>query len=352
MRTGKLFCVALLLLGRTAAATDSQQPVACGNCHKAQAFAQPLTPMGQAMQLPGKNALLEKHPRLTFRDGVYTYTVETANGKSVYTVGDGKRSISLPVLWSMGAQAQTWVLERDGQMYESAVSYYPSLDGLSITTGHEQLAPKTLDEAIGKPLSATIARECFNCHATGAVVDHRLDLTSLKPGVGCEHCHVGANEHMAAIMQGDLSPKTPPPLGEMSSENLSNFCGQCHRSWELVVRSRWSGVANVRFQPYRLANSKCFNGTDPRISCVACHDPHQPLEKSASYYDAKCLACHAPPSTAMTAATPGARHPTSCPVAKTNCTSCHMPRVQVTNGHIEFTDHQIRVVKPGDPYPN
>jgi hypothetical protein len=352
MRTIKLACVALLLLIGGAKAEESKQPVACGTCHQAQSSLQSMTPMGQAMQLPGKNAVLDKHPKLAFRDGDYTYTVETASGKSIYTVGDGKQSISLPILWSMGAQAQTWVLERDGKMYESTVSYYPSLDGLSITTGHEQLHPNTLEEAIGKPLSEEIARSCFNCHATGAVVDHRLDLASLKPGVRCEHCHVGANEHLAGVLKGDLSSR-PPQLGKLTSEDLSNFCGQCHRTWELVVRSRWSGVANVRFQPYRLANSKCFNGTDPRISCVACHDPHQPLEKSASHYDEKCLACHAP---LRTAATPGAAnvppHAKSCPLAKANCVSCHMPKVQVTAGHLEFTDHQIRIVKPGAPYPN
>jgi hypothetical protein len=356
MRAGKLVCFAVLLLGRAAGAADSQQPVSCGSCHQAQASAQPLTPMGQAMQLAGSNAVLEKRPKLTFRDGAYTYTIATMDGKSVYTVSDGKQSISLPVVWSMGAGAQTWVLERDGTMYESAVSYYPSLDGLSITTGHEELRPKTLEEAIGKPLSEAIARECFNCHATGAVVDHRLDLASLKPGVRCEHCHVGASEHLAGVLKGDLSSR-PAQLGKMTSENLSNFCGQCHRTWELVVRSRWSGVANVRFQPYRLANSRCFNGTDPRISCVACHDPHQPLEKSASYYDGKCLACHAPTLAAATTdvaagATTGQPHAKSCPVAKANCTSCHMPKVQVTAGHLEFTDHEIRVVRPGEAYPN
>jgi hypothetical protein len=343
----------MLLLARAATATETKQAVTCGTCHQAQALAQPMTQMGRAMQPPGGDVSLASHPRLTFRQGAYTYTVETANGKSVYTVGDGKQSISLPVLWAMGAGARTFVLERDGKMYESTVSYYPSLDGLSITTGHEELVPKSLDEAIGTTLSEEGARACFNCHSTGAVVDHRLNLASLQPGLHCEHCHVGANDHMAGVLKGDLS-LTPPQLGKMTAENLSNFCGQCHRTWELVVRSRWKGVANVRFQPYRLANSKCFNGTDPRISCVACHDPHQPLEKRASYYDAKCLACHAPPptSTDTPSAATVAPHAKSCPVAKANCTSCHMPKVPLTNGRLEFTDHEIRVVKSGAPYPN
>jgi len=29
-----------------------------------------------------------------------------------------------------------------------------------------------------------------------------------------------------------------------------------------------------------------------------------------------------------------------------------MPKVTLPGGHMKFTDHQIRVVKPGDGYPN
>jgi hypothetical protein len=139
---------------------------------------------------------------------------------------------------------------------------------------------------------------------------------------------------------------------------MSNFCGQCHRTWEVVVRGPWRGEVNVRFQPYRLANSRCFDGADPRISCVACHDPHQPLNRDLSFYDAKCLACHAPESVsaphAVSAAKPAlpANGAKPCPVAKDKCVSCHMPRVNMLGGHLTFTDHQIRVVKPGSPYPN
>jgi hypothetical protein len=343
--------LALVWLGSCSLCLRAEAPknaVTCATCHQAQAVAQPSTPMGSAMQTPGKNAALNAHPTLVFTSGAYTYRVETRDGASRYTVSDGTHSITLPALWAMGAQAQTWVLEKDGKMYESAVSYYPLLDGLSITTGHEDLKPTTLEEAIGTPLAEEGTKACFNCHASNAIVENRLNLKSLKPGLDCGHCHVGASAHLAGILKGDAS-SLPPDLKKLTSENLSNFCGQCHRTWEVVVRSHWKGVANLRFQPYRLANSKCFNGTDPRISCIACHDPHQPLEKNASYYDAKCLACHAP--LLETAAT-AAAHPKSCPVAKSNCTSCHMPKMAITNGHLEFTDHQIRIVKPGEPYPN
>jgi hypothetical protein len=29
-----------------------------------------------------------------------------------------------------------------------------------------------------------------------------------------------------------------------------------------------------------------------------------------------------------------------------------MPKVKLPNGFLELTDHQIRVVKPGEPYPD
>jgi len=39
-------------------------------------------------------------------------------------------------------------------------------------------------------------------------------------------------------------------------------------------------------------------------------------------------------------------------VSKDKCSSCHMPKVELPGGHVAFTDHFIRVVHPGDAYPN
>jgi predicted CXXCH cytochrome family protein len=115
------------------------------------------------------------------------------------------------------------------------------------------------------------------------------------------------------------------------------------------------GEQNVRFQPYRLANSKCFDGADPRIRCIACHNPHQPLVRDLAYYDSKCLACHTAPTKniplhPVTVANPAEIK--SCPVAKSKCVSCHMPKISTLGGLLTFTDHEIRIVKPGAQYPN
>jgi hypothetical protein len=363
-----LLCLPFLPAARAQSASAHGAPAnsasACASCHRAESMSQPLTDMGRALQLPPHDADLNAHPDLTFTRGPYRYTVKTSGGVTQYSVSDGTRTITVPVLWAMGAKAQTWVLDHDGQMYESLVSWYPDTHALDVTVGDDILHPATLEQAIGRPLDKEGVSTCFGCHATHAVIDHKLNLSHFQPGLGCAHCHVGVEAHLAAVVHGDMNV-TPPDLSNLSSEDMSSFCGTCHRSFSLVVRQGWRGVADVRFQPYRLALSKCFNGADPRIACIACHNPHGEVSHDAAFYDKKCLACHSP---AMAAHAINASHevtaadaaPTSpvppthakvCPVATTRCVSCHMPKTKFPGGHFTFTDHYIRVVKPGEPYP-
>jgi hypothetical protein len=199
---------------------------------------------------------------------------------------------------------------------------------------------------MGRELSIWESRSCFNCHATGVVPGEKLVPENLVPGLECERCHSGAQQHMADAARDNFTT-LPKSLRRMDAEQVSNFCGQCHRTWDTVVRNHWHGPAFVRFQPYRLANSKCFIGNDKRISCLACHDPHQQLSHDQAFYDAKCLACHSASKTP--AAAPMAK---ICSVAKSNCVSCHMPKIELPGVQVKFTDHQIRIVRAGDPYPN
>jgi hypothetical protein len=327
---------------------------ACAGCHASQAKPQPDTPMGRGMQWPDADPLFKSHPQLSFRKGPYTYTVESKENQPVYSVTDGTRTISLPIRWNFGKGAHTWVFEKDGALYESMVSYYPSIDGLEITTGDAALMPQNLEEAVGRKLKKSEPKDCFGCHSTGAVSMGQLHLETLQPGVTCEHCHAGATAHLVAGSQGAAYDTAPPDLRKLSSEDISNFCGQCHRSWETVVRSNWRGEVDVRFQPYRLANSKCFDGTDPRISCIACHDPHQDLVGDDTSYDPKCLACHASKNEPANVAAQAATHrdAKACRVASTGCVTCHMPKVKLPNGLVTFHDHEIRIAMPGAPYPD
>ena len=145
--------------------------------------------------------------------------------------------------------------------------------------------------------------------------------------------------------EGPLIPVGLKNLGNLSAEQAANFCGNCHRTWEEIARQRNPGIGNVRFQPYRLTSSKCYDPDDKRISCLACHDPHQQTNSTLTDYDAKCQACH---SKIKSQAKAGAK---LCPVKNNDCVSCHMPRLELPGAHFKFMDHRIRVVKPNEPYP-
>jgi hypothetical protein len=108
-------------------------------------------------------------------------------------------------------------------------------------------------------------------------------------------------------------------------------------------------VENVRFQPYRLENSRCWGDGDARLTCAACHDPHKPLNHDPGAYDKKCLACHA----SSRSQKPSQDHPgKACPAAAKNCVTCHMPQVQLPSMHSLFVDHRIRVARSKSAYPD
>ena len=145
------------------------------------------------------------------------------------------------------------------------------------------------------------------------------------------------------------------PANLDSDELGQEFCGACHRSVDEVshMPKLGGGINNVRFQPYRLFFSPGHNPTDPRLSCIACHDPHGNLSRDAAFYDAKCFACHqSGASNQSNTPKEAIRTAPSCPKSNKLCVSCHMPQVALPGSHFKFSDHRIRIARPGDPYPN
>src|SRR5436190_12226561 len=159
--------LAIIAAGLAASAQTRPESIAsaCVGCHASQARPQPDSPMGLGMQWPELNPLFKSRPKLTFHKGLYKYIIETKADQTTYAVTDGTNTISLPIRWSFGKGAQTWVLEKNGELLESMVSYYPSVNGLDITTGDETLTPHNLDEAVGRKLSKSEPKDCFGCHS-------------------------------------------------------------------------------------------------------------------------------------------------------------------------------------------
>ncbi|HKE26247.1 MAG TPA: multiheme c-type cytochrome [Bryobacteraceae bacterium] len=338
-----LLCAALAASAADAGRPFSREMRACATCHPAESKPHPLTPMAHAAETVAECGVLSSHPRLVRTLGKYSYTIERQGDRSIYKVSDGVDEIVVPVKYAMGlgAAGQTYIFEKDGKYFESYVSYYKALDGLDITIG-DRPNPSNLVDAAGRALGAAATAECFNCHATDSVRKERLVEESFIPGVQCEACHGATADHLAGVGTGDARSAAMKHLGGMTAEASAQFCGQCHRTWEYIATHGPHNTGNVRFQPYRLTLSRCFDADDRRIACTACHNPHQSVETAAARYDANCQACHAAGGKS------GAK---LCKVAAKDCSSCHMPKIELPGSHHKFTDHNIRIVAQG-AYPD
>lgn len=358
---------------------------ACVACHTTEA-SERSTPMGDALESVSSCNILRRHPDLSFRSGPYSYRIVRQGDKSLYTVTDGRESFSEPILWAfgLGQAGQTYVFERNGSYYESRVSFFNDTQSLDFTLGVDLSTPASLVQAAGRIISPNEKQLCFGCHSTGGVTDPArrtppsapLAIDQLVPGVACEACHGPGADHIAAIQAGQPTGPHVFNPGKLNTWDLADFCGSCHRSWMQVEMMSLKTVANVRFQPYRLTLSKCFDADDRRISCLACHNPHRNVNHDLVSYDAKCLACHRAASLSASSATAlketasaqagndrklgvpagkaDAQHPfaPACSAGKTSsCVTCHMPRYSLPGAHFKFTDHWIRVVRANEPYP-
>lgn len=337
----------------------------CLTCHTDMAGAQHNV-MAQALEKVEESRILQAHPRLRFQNGPYTYQITRQGAQSLYAVTDGKETISEPILWSFGQgrAGQTYLFKHNESFYESRVSFYVDVRNLDTTIGYAPTPAASLNEAAGRALSPDEVRSCIGCHTTGAVDGKRLNVEQMMPGVSCEACHGPGEKHVAAMSAGNFKEKYIFNPARMGGDELTQeLCASCHRSAEdVLLMPDQAGINNVRFQPYRIFNSPCYSD-DRRISCAACHNPHEPLRESKddfAYYDAKCNACHQPALKLHTAsarrppaasATDAARTAPPCPTGTQNCASCHMPKVDLPGSHFKFTDHRIRVAKAGEPFP-
>jgi len=291
--------------------------------------------MAHALETVEECKVLIDHPVLTAKVGRYSYRIERKNSQSSYSVSDGNKTVTLPIRWAMGASSA---------IGQTCVSYFSELNGLGPTLGSEGSTPTDVNEAAGRLMGRDDKLRCFGCHATNATVGRQLTLDKMTPGVQCGRCHESIEAHLAAMLLDSFdlgSAKDLSKLHGLSAEQLSNFCGQCHRTWEEIALQGNLSIANIRFQPYRLTGSKCYDADDARIGCLACHDPHHEVSNKSVDYDPKCQSCHG-------GGKPGAK---ACPVSKNKCVTCHMPKLELPGAHHKFSDHRIRIVKPNEKYP-
>lgn len=232
--------------------------------------------------------------------------------------------------WAFGAgdKAITFV-DQTGEetIAEHGLSYYAATKSMGITPGHadaSDIVYRTFD-------SLGTALRCFRCHSTGPVtLTPAYRVVPAELGIRCESCHGPGSEHVKRLG----APGTIQNPKRLTSTELNTLCGACHRqASDLDHETDWTNAWNVRHQPTYLHRAACFRNSSGKLSCLTCHDPHGPLNKTASAYDARCASCHQ-----------SVIHKTA--IASQSCISCHMPQVR-TSARLEFTNHWIGIYDSG-----
>ena len=319
----------------------------CQRCHAGLFRSQRTTPMANAASPACDSRLLHRQTALALENGPYSYRLLSSDLGAMLSVTNGTETESAPLRWAFGSGelGQTYVYQRAGKWFESRVSLYTKPGQLDVTTGHGHLPPERLDDALGRAMKDAEAQRCFGCHTGVSTTSGHFEPKSAIPGVTCEACHGPGADHAKAMASGVATNSGSNIMNpaSMSPVDSVDFCGACHRTWADVAFSGAAqrGIEVVRFQPYRLEKSRCWGKAgDPRLTCVACHDPHTPLQRDVLSYDSHCLSCHLRHDEVATPAKLGA----ACPRSSDHCVTCHMPKITVPEMHGEFTDHLIRVV--------
>jgi hypothetical protein len=327
----------------------------CQQCHAARSLTQLTTPMAHASYRSAVGPWGTKPAAGTVHIGAFLYHVVPQGDDAKVVIEEGNQSAKVDIPWTFGAGVvgQTYLLESKGRLYDGEVTSYRGLQGgLDVSPAHKPAQEGDWDGAIGEKLTPRIAPRCFGCHTTNSTMNDKFDPERAIPGIGCESCHgpglahvVAANRNMIEEARALIfNPRSLTPVEAV------DFCGACHTTSADVAQSKLFVPSNVRFPPYRLEKSLCWGVRgDPRLVCYACHDPHKPLVEEASFYDQRCLSCHS--SQSSQSPDRFGAGPKVCPKATTNCTTCHMPKFYVPEMHARFTDHYIRVVRPGEAYP-
>jgi hypothetical protein len=335
----------------------SRDDFACARCHRVKAASQKETPMARAAMSASLSDILHAHPLMVFGPGKYKYRIESRTSQSRYSVSDGNRNLSFPLLWAFGTGrvGQSYLFKKpNADFFEARVTYFDTLGTIDFTPSRALLSPSGIEETMDRPVPQAEVMRCFGCHTTGSSIGGHFDETHLSPGVTCEACHGPGAGHVQSMTAETAasSGEAKPAIfnsGQLNPTDAVEFCGACHGTWWDAKLAGVKGVSSARSAPSRLVTSKCWGRGDARLTCTACHDPHEQLQTDAAAYDKACLKCHA---NSLGPSKTASHEGPACSVATSRCTTCHMVKVYVPEMHDNFTDHRIRIVKAGEAFPD
>jgi Flp pilus assembly protein TadD len=353
----------------TRAAVKYVGDAACVRCHSEIAESFRRHPMGRSLApieaMPSASVTGAKLPARFEAQGL-EYSVEARDGhlihREAWRDADGRVAVEneaeVRYVLGSGKQALGFLIDREGFLFESPVTYYIEQRRWGLSPGYEKR-----NRHFHRPVLA----DCLFCHtnrverASGAV-NRYTEPIFRGHAIGCERCHGPGELHVRrpAIVDGvDRTIVNPSNLEPALRDAV---CEQCHligrrrvvragvqsedyrpglpfqRFWAAFVTP--AGAADNRFagQVEQMHESRCYKASGGRLGCTSCHDPHDrpALEVKAAYFRERCLECHSEqrcrlPEKARLERSPG-----------DDCTACHMPQLSTSNNaHLATTDHRV-----------
>ena len=350
---------------------------ACSSCHAREASTYRQHAMSRSFHrwTPATRIETTLDTPLQNRPTGFSYSV-TGEGGRLYQVErltspDGRRLHELrkriDYVMGSGEVARTYFTEENGRLFQLPLTWYRA-SGWDFSPGYEVNNAR---------FDRLMPDRCIGCHSSYPRTLPALEgkFAEVRPGIGCERCHGPGAQHIAARRTASRHDgaydRTIVNPARLPLERRMDVCEQCHvHTAVTVLREGKNDFSYVPSQPLRdqyaffkvagtidivshadrLRQSKCFLATRTTaapLECATCHNPHSPPAPQAR--NESCQRCHAP-AQLLQRLTQSSSRADHAPTA--NCVSCHMPKVQERAvPHGGFTDHWIRVVRPGSPPP-
>ena len=331
---------------------DFLGPAACARCHVSHAQSQAGTSMAQTAMKAADAPTLRDNPTLRIRSGTYTYEITDQRRPERSTASPGPTGSSSSAPARLGlrrGQGRPDVPVREGRRPPggrgSATS--PATAPTSRPRARSRRPRTSRKRWRGRfPTRRRAAASPATTRRPPRPV--AFDTNGLIPGVTCEACHGPGRQHVEAIEQKKLGPALDAIMNpaRLDPGRFRRFLRGLPRD-VLGREARGRGGHRRPALAAEPAPVQQVLGRGRR----AHHLRGLPRSARAAGPRGRRLRLALPElSRAGGGFRRGARGPTkdhpgrACPVARSSCVTCHMPKYEAPGMHHEFTDHHIRIV--------
>ncbi|MCE9526103.1 MAG: hypothetical protein K8R36_08620 [Planctomycetales bacterium] len=264
-----------------------------------------------------------------------------------------------------GRHSLTYVVEDDGFLMESPITWYASRKAWGMSPGYDRPHHFSFEREIGE--------NCLVCHAGQVKPEgkslHRMHIT--EAAIGCEQCHGPGELH---VQLQEAAKKVPQKTSADGDDTIVNptrltrelseaVCQQCHLRASAAVFSQRKtpfdfrpGLPLGEFVQHfvletpnplmsvvghveQMHQSKCYQQTKS-FSCLTCHAPHGEPPKGEAltqHYNQVCAKCHQPEACHVSPERRQKENPGN------DCIACHMPQTPTDIPHLAFTHHRVGI---------